>query len=110
MMYSTTQANIKIDNAPLEGVLNVLTTLYNGWTEAIKALRAEQKGRKIMKTQTLAELLELTVRLSGKLEVVSVRIIEKIENEDFKSLQSLTENRDRLIKANQRAFRDAKLF
>lgn len=51
-----------------------------------------------MKTQTLAELLELTVRLSGKLEVVSVRIIEKIENEDFKSLQSLTENRDRLIK------------
>lgn len=43
MMYSTTQANIKIDNAPLEGVLNVLTTLYNGWTEAIKALRAEQK-------------------------------------------------------------------
>lgn len=51
-----------------------------------------------MNTQTLAELLELTVKLSGKLEVVSVRIIEKIENEDFESLQSLTENRDRLIK------------
>jgi hypothetical protein len=51
-----------------------------------------------MNTQTLAELLELTVKLSGKLEVVSVRIIEKIENEDFVSLQSLTENRDRLIK------------
>lgn len=51
-----------------------------------------------MNQQTIEELLELTVKLSGKLEVVSVRIIEKIENEEFESLNSLTENRDRLIK------------
>lgn len=51
-----------------------------------------------MNQQTIKELLELTVKLSGKLEVVSVRIIEKIENEEFESLNALTENRDRLIK------------
>lgn len=41
MMYSSTQANIKIDKAPLEGCLNVLNTLYEGWTEAIKSLKTE---------------------------------------------------------------------
>lgn len=42
IIYSTTQANIKIDNQPLEGVLNVLNTLYNGWTDAIKSLKATE--------------------------------------------------------------------
>jgi hypothetical protein len=51
-----------------------------------------------MKEETLQELLDLTVKLSGKLEVVSVQIIEKIEEEQFDSLTSLTDNRDRLIK------------
>ena len=39
ILFSSTQANIKIDKEPLEGCLNVLTTLYEGWSEAIKSLR-----------------------------------------------------------------------
>ena len=45
IMYSTTQANIKIDKAPLESSLKVLTTLYDGWAQAIKTLKAEKKAR-----------------------------------------------------------------
>ncbi len=41
MLYASTQANIKIDKQPLEGCLNVLTTLYEGWNEAVKSLKAE---------------------------------------------------------------------
>lgn len=41
MMFSTTQANIKIDKQPLEGVLKVLITLYDGWTEAVKSLKTQ---------------------------------------------------------------------
>jgi flagellar protein FliS len=40
LMYSSTQANINIDKQPLEACLNVLSTLYEGWTEAIKTLKA----------------------------------------------------------------------
>lgn len=43
VLFASTQANIKIDKEPLEGCLNVLTTLYEGWTEAIKSLRKEKK-------------------------------------------------------------------
>lgn len=43
MMYSSTQANVKIDKEPLQACLNVLNTLYEGWTEAIKSLKAEGK-------------------------------------------------------------------
>ncbi len=46
MMYSTTQANIKIDSEPLKGVLTVLQTLYNGWHEAIKSLKNEKQATK----------------------------------------------------------------
>lgn len=46
IIYSTTQANIKIDAKPLEGVLNVLQTLYNGWHEAIKTLKNEKQPTK----------------------------------------------------------------
>ena len=42
MIYSTTQANIKIDSTPLVGVLEVLQTLYNGWHLAIKSLKNEK--------------------------------------------------------------------
>jgi flagellar secretion chaperone FliS len=42
MIYSTTQANIKIDKTPLEGVLRVLNTLYDGWSEAVKSIRKTQ--------------------------------------------------------------------
>ena len=41
MLFSSTQANIKIDKEPLVGVLSVLETLYEGWKEAIKSLRKE---------------------------------------------------------------------
>jgi len=41
LIYASTQANINIDKVPLEGCLNVLKTLYNGWTEAVKSLKKE---------------------------------------------------------------------
>ena len=40
MLFASTQANIKIDAEPLQGCLNVLNTLYEGWSEAIKRLKA----------------------------------------------------------------------
>jgi len=42
MLFSSTQANIKIDKAPLEGVLDVLNTLYEGWSQAIRSIRTEK--------------------------------------------------------------------
>ncbi len=42
ILYSSTQANIKLDKAQLEGCLKVLNTLYDGWTEAIKNLKTTQ--------------------------------------------------------------------
>ncbi len=39
MLFSSTQANIKIDAEPLQGCLSVLNTLYDGWSEAIKSLK-----------------------------------------------------------------------
>ncbi len=41
IIYSSTQANIKIDKEPLNGCLNVLNTLYEGWSEAIKSLKKQ---------------------------------------------------------------------
>jgi flagellar protein FliS len=41
ILYSSTQANIKLDKQPLEGCLKVLNTLYEGWTEAIKSLKTQ---------------------------------------------------------------------
>jgi flagellar protein FliS len=40
MLFASTQANIKIDAEPLQGCLSVLNTLYDGWSEAIKSLKA----------------------------------------------------------------------
>jgi flagellar protein FliS len=42
ILFSSTQANIKIDKEPLEGCLNVLHTLYQGWNEAVKNMKVEQ--------------------------------------------------------------------
>lgn len=39
ILYSSTQANIKLDKTHLEGCLKVLNTLYDGWAEAIKNLK-----------------------------------------------------------------------
>lgn len=44
ILYSSTQANIKIDVEPLEGSLRVLITLYDGWSQAIKSLKTEKVG------------------------------------------------------------------
>jgi flagellar protein FliS len=44
VLYSSTQANIKIDIEPLEGSLRVLTTLYDGWAQAIKSLKTDKPG------------------------------------------------------------------
>ncbi|MEK6626627.1 MAG: flagellar export chaperone FliS [Bdellovibrionota bacterium] len=39
LLYASTQANIKIETAPMLGCLNVLNTLYDGWVEAIKSIK-----------------------------------------------------------------------
>ena len=44
ILFSSTQANIKIDKEPLEGCLNVLETLYDGWKEAVREVRREKVG------------------------------------------------------------------
>lgn len=41
ILFSSTQANIKIEAAPLESCLSILTTLYDGWQEAIKSLKKD---------------------------------------------------------------------
>lgn len=43
ILHSSTQANIKIDKKPLEGCLNVLITLYDGWKEAVKKVKHDNK-------------------------------------------------------------------
>jgi flagellar secretion chaperone FliS len=43
MLFASTQANIKIEKEPLQGVLNVLEVLYEGWANAIKQIRSEKK-------------------------------------------------------------------
>lgn len=44
VLYSSTQANIKVESEPLEGCLKVLTTLYDGWAQAVKSLKTEKGG------------------------------------------------------------------
>ena len=44
VLFASTQANIKITKEPLEGCLNVLNTLYAGWSEAVKSLKKESKN------------------------------------------------------------------
>jgi flagellar secretion chaperone FliS len=46
ILYSSTQANIKIDKTHLEGCLKVLNTLYDGWAEAIKQLKVQTANNK----------------------------------------------------------------
>jgi flagellar protein FliS len=43
LLYASSQANISMDKEPLNGCLNVLTTLYEGWNDAIKSLKSEKK-------------------------------------------------------------------
>ena len=42
ILHSSSQANIKIDSEPLQACLNVLNTLYSGWSEAIKQLKSSE--------------------------------------------------------------------
>jgi flagellar secretion chaperone FliS len=46
ILYSSSQANIKIDKSPLNGCLNVLNTLYQGWSDAIKSIKSETPADK----------------------------------------------------------------
>ncbi|MFY7993020.1 MAG: flagellar export chaperone FliS [Bacteriovoracaceae bacterium] len=41
ILYASTQANIKIEKSHLDGCLKVLNTLYDGWTEAVKQVKAQ---------------------------------------------------------------------
>jgi flagellar protein FliS len=43
ILFSSTQANIKVEVEPLAGCLSVLETLYQGWREAIKQTKVEEK-------------------------------------------------------------------
>ncbi len=43
LLYASTQANIKLDRSQLDGCLNVLQTLYDGWSDAIKSLKSPPK-------------------------------------------------------------------
>lgn len=45
LLYSSTQANIKIEKEPLEGCLNVLNTLYDGWAQAVRSLKSEKPSQ-----------------------------------------------------------------
>ena len=45
ILYASTQANMNIDKEPLEGCLDVLMTLYDGWEKAIKSLK-NNEGKK----------------------------------------------------------------
>ena len=47
ILFSSTQANIKIDPEPREGCLKVLNTLYDGWQEAIKQMKNNTPTQKI---------------------------------------------------------------
>jgi len=44
ILYASTQANINRDTKQLEGCLSVLTTLYEGWRDAVKSIR-DEKGK-----------------------------------------------------------------
>lgn len=46
IVFASTQANIKIEKEPLQGCLNVLNTLYSGWSDAIKQMRKEKATNK----------------------------------------------------------------
>jgi flagellar protein FliS len=46
LMYSSTQANIKIDKAPLDSCLQILNTLYEGWSTAVKQVRKDKATEK----------------------------------------------------------------
>ena len=46
IIQASTQANMNIDHAPLVDCLNILNTLYDGWTKAIKSLKKEAKKTK----------------------------------------------------------------
>ena len=43
ILFSSTQANIKLDVEPLKGCLNVLNTLYDGWNSAIRDVKKDVK-------------------------------------------------------------------
>ena len=39
LLFSSTQANIQIKKEPLEGCLAILSTLYEGWVQAVDQLK-----------------------------------------------------------------------
>lgn len=58
ILYSSTQANMKLDPTPLEGSLNVLKTLYQGWNNAIKSLKTTKNEKDETSPNTKPEQLE----------------------------------------------------
>lgn len=52
ILYSSSQANIKIDNTYLDGCLKVLNTLYEGWIDAIKNVKNQNVTKNKIETTT----------------------------------------------------------
>ncbi len=42
VLFASTQANLKMETAPLESCLNILNILYSGWTDAVKTVQKEK--------------------------------------------------------------------
>ena len=42
LIYASTQANINIKKELLEGCLDILLTLYDGWEQAVKSLKVKK--------------------------------------------------------------------
>ena len=47
ILFTSTKANINIDAKPLEGCLEVLETLYQGWVNAVKVVKEQKKGTEL---------------------------------------------------------------
>ena len=46
VLHESTQANIHLDSKKLEGCLNILSTLYEGWTKAVKQVKDSPSNEK----------------------------------------------------------------
>ncbi len=52
MITYSTQAHrpiLKLKKEPLEGCLNVLNTLYDGWSQAVRSLKSEKSAQQMKK-------------------------------------------------------------
>ena len=70
IIHQSTQANINFDKEPLTGVLNILTTLYDGWNKAVKSL----KGQNEHQAENRKSIKEYLIRINDKI----LRLVKQI--------------------------------